>query len=173
MSQPEKPNQPHRPYPRVIAYPAKPRRHRPVNPHAEANALAMQHQDIAEKVARNLSRRTGHPVEDLRQIAMMGIIQASRRYDKCRGNFRSFARKYANGEVFHFLRNKGFLIKVPPSWREIYSKGEKMLQMGVTHEELPSLLGISDERWSLVRQSCTLRIVTMNESFEIQDQSAT
>ena len=49
----------------VIAFPAKPRRHRPVNPHATANALALQHRDIAATVAGNISRRTGHPKEDL------------------------------------------------------------------------------------------------------------
>jgi len=43
----------------VIAFPAKPRRHRPVNPHAAANALALQHRDIAKTVAGNISRRTG------------------------------------------------------------------------------------------------------------------
>ena len=59
---------------------ARPRRHRPVNPHAAANALALQHQDIAERVAANIARRTGHPREDLHQIAMLGILQAARRY---------------------------------------------------------------------------------------------
>ncbi len=54
----------------MIAFPAKPRRHRPINPHAAANALALQHRDIAKTVAGNISRRTGHPKEDLEQIAM-------------------------------------------------------------------------------------------------------
>ena len=69
----------------VIAFPAKPRRHRPVNPHAAANALALQHRDIAKTVAGNISRRTGHPREDLEQIAMLGILQAARRFSPERG----------------------------------------------------------------------------------------
>jgi hypothetical protein len=111
----------------VIAFPAKPRRHRPINPHAAANALALQHLDIAKTVAANIFRRTGHPKDDLEQIAMLGIIQAARRYSPERGSFRPYARTYANGEVYHYLRDKGFLIKVqglleviprssPPSW---------------------------------------------------------
>ena len=83
----------------VIAFPAKPRRHRPVNPHAKANALALQHRDIATTVAGNISRRTGHPKEDLEQIAMLGILQAARRYSPERGSFRPYARTYANGEI--------------------------------------------------------------------------
>jgi hypothetical protein len=115
----------------VIAFPAKPRRHRPVNPHAKANALALQHRDIAATVAGNISRRTGHPKEDLEQIAMLGIIQAARRYSPERGAFRPYARTYANGEVYHYLRDKGFLIKVPASWRELYARGSEVAEVGV------------------------------------------
>ena len=60
-------------------------------------------------MAANLSRRTGHAREDLEQIAMVGIILA--------------ARRNANGEVHHFLRDRGFLIKVPPCWRELHARG--------------------------------------------------
>jgi hypothetical protein len=69
----------------VIGFPAKPRRHRSVNPHAGANALALQHRDIAATVAGNISCRTGHPKEDLEQIAMLSIIQAARRFSPERG----------------------------------------------------------------------------------------
>jgi hypothetical protein len=125
MSQSSDSSHPHRPCPRVVAYPPKPRRHRPVNPHAAANALALQHRDIAITVAGNISRRTGHPKEDLEQIAMLGIIQAARRYSPERGSFRPYAHTYANGEVYHYLRDKGFLIKVPASWRDILCSGTK------------------------------------------------
>lgn len=107
----------------VIAFPAKPRRHRPVNPHAAANALALQHRAIAKTVAGNISRRTGHPKGDLEQIAMLGILQAARRYSPERGPFRPFARTYGSGGVYHYHRDKGFLIKVPASWRELYARG--------------------------------------------------
>ena len=60
--------------------------------HAAANALALQHRDIAATVVANISRRTGHPRDDLEQIAMLGILQAARRYSPQRGAFRPFAR---------------------------------------------------------------------------------
>jgi DNA-directed RNA polymerase specialized sigma subunit len=162
MSQPAEPNQPHRPYPRVVAYPAKPRRHRPINPHSAANELAMQHRDIAITVAVNISRRTGHPKEDLEQIAMLGIIQASRRYSSKRGTFRAYARNYANGEVYHFLRDKGFLIKVPASWRELHARGRKLLRLGMPSADLPAALGISRERWQEITTACSQQVVTWN-----------
>jgi len=145
----------------VIAFPAKPRRHRPVNPHAAANALALQHRDIAKTVAGNISRRTGHPKEDLEQIAMLGIIQAARRYSPERGTFRPYARTYANGEVYHYLRDKGFLIKVPASWRELHARGMKLMGLGVEAAEVPGRLGVSAERWGEIVVACSQRVVAM------------
>jgi hypothetical protein len=163
-----RPRRPQRPRPApcqqavqlVIAFPAKPRRHRPVNPHAAANALALQHRDIAKTVAGNISRRTGHPREDLEQIAMLGILQAARRYSPERGAFRPFARTYANGEVYHYLRDKGFLIKVPASWRELHARGQKLLRLGTPVGEIPEQLGISRVRWGEIAVACSQRVVT-------------
>jgi hypothetical protein len=146
----------------VIAYPSCPRRHRPVNPHAAANALALQHRDIAQTVAANISRRTGHPRDDLEQIAMIGILQAARRFSPERGSFRPYARTYANGEVYHYLRDKGFLIKVPASWRELHARGQKLLRLGTPVGELPERLGISRERWGEIVVACSQRVVAFD-----------
>ncbi len=155
----------------VIAFPAKPRRHRPVNPHAAANALALQHQDIAATVAGNISRRTGHPKEDLEQIAMLGILQAARRYSPQRGSFRPFARTYANGEVYHYLRDKGFLIKVPASWRELHARGQRLLRLGTPAAELPGRLGVSTTRWGEIVLACSQRVVAFDVA-EVEDAAA-
>jgi len=143
----------------VIAFPAKPRRHRPVNPHAAANALALEHRDIAKTVAANISRRTGHPRDDLEQIAMLGILQAARRYSPERGSFRPYARTYANGEVYHYLRDKGFLIKVPASWRELHARGLKLMRLGMEAAEVPGRLGVTAERWREIVEACGQRVV--------------
>ena len=161
---------PHRPQTHAIASPARPRRHRPVNPHAAANALALQHQDIAERVAANISRRTGHPREDLHQIAMLGILQAARRYSPERGCFRPFARTYANGEVYHFLRDKGFLIKVPASGRELHARGLKLMRLGVEAAEVPGRLGVNAERWREIVKACSQRVVAWEAPEGILEQ---
>jgi DNA-directed RNA polymerase specialized sigma subunit len=150
----------------VLAFPAKPRRQRPVHPYAAANALALEHRDIAETVAANISRRTGHPRDDLEQIAMLGILQAARRYTPQRGPFRPFARTYANGEVYHYLRDKGFLIKVPASWRELHARGQKLLRHGIAAQDVPGRLGISAERWSEIALACSQRVVAWELSSE-------
>jgi DNA-directed RNA polymerase specialized sigma subunit len=103
--------------------------------------MALQHRDIAVTVAGNIFRRTGHPNEDMEQIVMLGILQAARRYSPKRGSFRPFARTYANGEVYHYLRDKGFLIKVPASWRQLHASGQKLLRLGTAAVEVPERLG--------------------------------
>lgn len=162
MSQSLDPSYPYRPCPRVVAYPPKPRRHRPANPYAAANELALQHRDIAEKVALNIARRTGHPVDDLRQIAMLGILQASRRYTSVRGSFRAYARTYANGEVYHFLREKGFLLKVSPRWRELHARGQKLLRHGVAPQQVPAALKITKDQWEEIVLACSQRVVALD-----------
>ena len=143
--------------------PNRRRPHRADHPYAAANDLALRHQDIAKAVAANLSRRTGHPREDLEQIAMVGIILAARRYVPERGGFRPFARRYANGEVHHFLRDRGFLIKVPPSWRELHARGRKLQGAGVAREAVAQRLGVDERRWEEIERACSVGVVPLGE----------
>ncbi|MCP9861354.1 MULTISPECIES: sigma factor [unclassified Cyanobium] len=137
----------------------RPQRQRPVRPHAAADALALEHMDLAEKIAGNFARRTVHPKEDLLQLAMIGLIKASRRYDPSRGPFRPYGRTYANGEITHFLRDNGFLLKVPPTWRELHARGQRLLTSGVGVAEMLVRLGISREHWIQIVDACSVRVV--------------
>jgi RNA polymerase sigma factor (sigma-70 family) len=139
--------------------PSRPRRQRPVRPHAAADALALEHRDLAEKIAGNFARRTVHPKEDLLQLAMIGLIKAARRYDPSRGPFRPYGRTYANGEITHFLRDNGFLLKVPPTWREIHTRGQRMLSSGVGVAEMQERLGLSRPQWQQIEEACSVRVV--------------
>lgn len=137
----------------------RPRRQRPMRPHAVADALALEHMDLAEKIAGNFARRTVHPKEDLLQLAMIGLIKAARRYDPSRGPFRPYGRTYANGEITHFLRDNGFLLKVPPTWREIHARGQRLLTSGVGVCEMLERIGIGREKWIQIVDACSVRVV--------------
>ncbi len=132
--------QPQAPHPR-------PRRQRPVHPHAAAHALALAHGDLADKIAGNFARRTSHPFDDLRQLAMIGLLKAALRFDGSGGRqFRPYGRTFANGEITHYLRDHGYAIKVPPTWRDLYASGQKLLRHGVEAAEVPGRLEIRAER---------------------------
>ena len=136
-----------------------------MRPHAAADALALAHMDLAEKIAGNFARRTVHPKEDLLQLAMIGLIKAARRYDPSRGPFRPYGRTYANGEITHFLRDSGFLLKVPPTWRELHARGQRMLTTGVGVPEMLDRLGISRQHWQQIAEACAMRVVV----FRVED----
>ena len=137
----------------------RPRRQRPVRPHAAADALALEHMDLAEKIAGNFARRTVHPKEDLLQLAMIGLIKAARRYDPSRGPFRPYGRTYANGEITHFLRDNGFLLKVPPTWRELHARGQRLLNSGVNVQDMLGRLNVKHEQWNQIVEACSAQLV--------------
>jgi DNA-directed RNA polymerase specialized sigma subunit len=126
----------------------------------------VEHLPFAARVAANYDRRTGHPKEDLEQLAAIGLIKASRRYDSQRvnrscSNFIAYARPYVNGEITHYLRDKGFLISVPGRWRELHARGQKLLRQGIPADQLTERLGISLERWVEITEACSVRVVAM------------
>ena len=140
----------------------RPRRQRPCNPNAAVHALALAHLDLADKIAGNFARRTSHPFDDLRQIAVIGLLKAAARFDGTGGrSFRPYARTYANGEITHYLRDHGFAIKVPPSWRDTFASGQKLLREGLTPHAVPERLGVSPERWAEISTACSVRVVAL------------
>jgi DNA-directed RNA polymerase specialized sigma subunit len=136
------------------------------SPHAAADALVVEHLTFAAKVAANYARRTGHPKEDLEQLAAIGLIKASRRYDIHRpgrspNHFIAYARPFVNGEITHYLRDKGFLISVPGRWRELHARGQKLLREGTPADQIPAVLGLSLKRWVEISAACAVRVVAM------------
>jgi hypothetical protein len=93
------------------------------------------------------------------QDVMIGLIKAARRYDPSRGPFRPYGRTYANGEITHFLRDKGFLLKVPPTWRESHARGQRLLTSGVGVEEMLDRIGMSRTQWIQIVDACSVRVV--------------
>ena len=61
------------------------------SPHATADALVVEHLPFAAKVAANYARRTGHPKEDLEQLAESGRLDLP-------------------NEVIVYLKNSGYAI---------------------------------------------------------------
>jgi RNA polymerase sigma-B factor len=119
------------------------------HPRAAAHALALQHLDLADAIAGNFARRTVHPFEDLRQVAIIGLLKASARYSPAGGRpFRPYTRTYANGEIMHYLRDCGFAIKVPPPWRDLHASGQKLLLQAVPPAAVPERLRVTAQRFA-------------------------
>jgi RNA polymerase sigma-B factor len=75
-------------------------------------------------VAKNIARRYAHrgePLEDLVQVATMGLINAIDRYDPDRGHhFLGYAIPTITGEVRRHFRDKAWSVRVPRRLKELH-----------------------------------------------------
>ena len=56
----------------------------------------------------------------------------------------------------------GNAIKLPPTWRDLYASGQKLLRQGVEAAAVPGRLGIRAERWREICEACSVRVVAFD-----------
>jgi RNA polymerase sigma-B factor len=105
-------------------------------PDAEAREeLARMFQPLAEYLARRFYGR-GEPLEDLVQVANLGLLKAVDRFDLSRGvKFSTYATATIVGELKRHFRDKGWALRVP---RRLQEAGMKV---GRTVTEMSQDLG--------------------------------
>jgi RNA polymerase sigma-B factor len=98
------------------------------NPTVELrNQLVRLNIGLVRKIAHRVSRQCAEPYEDLEQIGVLGLIRAIERFDPYQGcAFSSFAVPFIRGEMLHFLRDNGSLVKIPRRWQELQQKGQRV-----------------------------------------------
>jgi RNA polymerase sigma-B factor len=80
--------------------------------------LVELHAPLARFLARRFSNR-GQPVEDLEQVAIIGLLNAVDRFDPSRGyEFATFATPTIVGELKRHFRDKSWTIRVPRRLQE-------------------------------------------------------
>lgn len=119
---------------------------------AVRNELVEEHAGFAEYLARRFVNR-GEPFDDLRQVALLGLVKAVERFDPDRGvNFTSFAAPTITGEIKRHFRDKTWAIRVPRSLQELKAQIERCrgqlgheLGRSPTIPELAETLGVTEE----------------------------
>jgi RNA polymerase sigma-B factor len=77
------------------------------------NALVEEYVGFAEYLARRYAHR-GEPLDDVRQVALLGLVKAVDRFDPERGiGFTSFAAPTILGEIKRHFRDRTWLVRVP------------------------------------------------------------
>ncbi|MFB8774371.1 SigB/SigF/SigG family RNA polymerase sigma factor [Streptomyces broussonetiae] len=76
---------------------------------------------MAHRIAGRFRDR-GESVEDLRQVAALGLVKAIDRYDPSRGAFESYAVPTITGEVKRHFRDRMWALRVPRRVQELRNK---------------------------------------------------
>jgi RNA polymerase sigma-B factor len=128
------------------------RYHRNGDPHAR-EALVERFLPLAKQLARRY-RRGSEPMDDLVQVASLGLVKAIDRFDPERGTaFSSFAVPTILGELKRHFRDTGWSVRVPRDLQELAVRVERRVtdlstELGrdPTVEELSESLGTPDEQ---------------------------
>src|SRR2546423_8203163 len=93
------------------------------------NALVRDHQWVAVHCARRFSRR-GEPMDDLLQVARLGLLKAVERFDPSYGVvFSTFAMPTVTGELRRHFRDHTWPVRVPRRVKELYLELSACIEM--------------------------------------------
>ncbi|MBE9193382.1 RNA polymerase sigma factor SigF [Gloeocapsopsis crepidinum LEGE 06123] len=123
------------------------------------NQLVTLNLGLARKEAHYWSNQCTESYEDLLQVGCIGLIRAVERFELSKGHaFSSFAVPYIRGEIQHYLRDKGVMVRIPRRWLALQQQA-----VGVSQElrqkynrqpsdaEIAAALNISLEEWQEVK----------------------
>ena len=89
--------------------------------------LIEAHLGLAEYLARRFSNR-GEPLDDLVQVASVGLLKAVDRFDPTRGvEFSTYATHTIVGELKRHFRDKGWAVRAPRRMQELYLRLGKIV----------------------------------------------
>ncbi|WP_240649394.1 RNA polymerase sigma factor SigF [Streptomyces sp. Z26] len=116
------------------------------------NHLVRMHLPLVEHLARRFRNR-GEPLDDLTQVATIGLIKSVDRFDPERGvEFSTYATPTVVGEIKRHFRDKGWAVRVPRRLQELRlsltSATAELSQLhgrAPTVHELAERLAISEE----------------------------
>ncbi len=114
--------------------------------------LVNAHLPLAEYLARRFANR-GEPLEDLVQVASLGLVKAVDRFDPSRGvEFSTYATHTIVGELKRHFRDKAWSVRAPRRMQELYLRlGTAVAALGQqlgrspTIGELAAELSVSEE----------------------------
>jgi RNA polymerase sigma-B factor len=114
--------------------------------------LVMRYSNLVESVARRYAG-TGEPIDDLAQEGYIGLISAVDLFDPSKKvKFSTYATHFIIGQIKHYLRDRGKIIKEPAWLQELNQRVSKTTdtltqELGRTpsHAEVGQAMGIPEE----------------------------
>ncbi|MDO8683052.1 MAG: sigma-70 family RNA polymerase sigma factor [Armatimonadota bacterium] len=114
--------------------------------------IVLQYSNLVESIARRFVG-SGEPVEDLAQEGYIGLITAVDLYDASKGvKFSTYATHFVIGQIKHYLRDKGKIIKEPAWLQELNQRMGRVIeslshQLGrqPTEQEIGKVMDLSED----------------------------
>src|SRR5690349_6869922 len=153
------------------------RYHRDGDP-AAREALVQRFLPLARQLARRY-QRGGEQLDDLVQVASLGLLKAVDRFDPARETaFSSFAVPTILGELKRHFRDKGWSVRVPRDLQELAVKVEKVgeemsreLGRAPTPAEIAERTGVSAEQVLEAREAAgAYRAVSLDRPRDDDDE---
>jgi RNA polymerase sigma-B factor len=116
------------------------------------NTLVEKHVELARALARRFANRN-EPLDDLEQVAMLGVLKAVERFDPDRGTpFAAFAVPTVQGELRRHFRDRGWMVRVPRRIQDLHLQMGALvtdlaqrLERSPTAQELAEAAGVDEE----------------------------
>jgi RNA polymerase sigma-B factor len=114
--------------------------------------IVLQYGNLVESIARRFTG-AGEPVEDLAQEGYIGLITAVDLYDASKGvKFSTYATHFVIGQIKHYLRDKGKIIKEPAWLQELNQRMGRVIeslshQLGrqPSDQEIADVMGLTED----------------------------
>jgi RNA polymerase sigma-B factor len=139
-----------------------------------AEALIAQYRPLVEKLSRRFLP-SGMPLDDLVQEGFLGLLHGVEHYDFTKNvKFITYATHCIAGQLRHFLRDRGQIIKEPAWLQELSQRVRKVNESLVqqlgrqpTTRETADSVGLSEEAIADVEATRSLfSVASLEESFE-------
>jgi len=110
---------------------------------------------LAHKIACEFDRsgRTALPLRDIEALCYLGLVRGCRKFHPRMPNPRvpgAFIRlstracPFIRGEVLHFVRDRGFMVRLPNAWRENWPKVRRLREDGLSSQQIEAITGIPE-----------------------------
>jgi RNA polymerase sigma-B factor len=114
---------------------------------------------LVKKEAHYWVNQCNESYEDFIQVGCLGLLRAIERFDLEKGHaFSSFATPYIRGEIQHYLRDKGYSLRIPRRWLELGQEAmvfrreyQTKFNRQPTDSEIARELGISLKQWCEIK----------------------
>ena len=145
------------------------------------NRLVHMNIGLVRREAHRWLHSSGETFDDLMQVGSLGLIRAVERFDLQKGYaFSSFAIPYIRGEIQHYLRDKGTVVRIPRRWQALQNQSAKAIRQlqedlnrRPSDQEVADQLEITVEEWQQVRIASSNRsLLSLDAPVKESDSSA-